>query len=76
MADYQTERFSYHLDEEAIAWAERFDGELVLLTNVSDFSAAGILARSVPGRHRARLPRAQKRSGDRAGVPPPAARMR
>ncbi|MHB1798936.1 IS1634 family transposase [Metallibacterium scheffleri] len=44
-ADYQAERFSYHLDEEAIAWAERFDGKLVLLSNVSDFSAAEILAR-------------------------------
>ncbi|WP_297899676.1 IS1634 family transposase, partial [Metallibacterium sp.] len=36
-ADYQADRFSYHLDEEAITWAERFDGKLVLLTNVSDF---------------------------------------
>ncbi|MCK9365777.1 MAG: IS1634 family transposase [Metallibacterium scheffleri] len=44
-ADYQAERFSYHLDEEAIAWAERFDGKLVLLSNVTDFSAAEILAR-------------------------------
>ncbi len=44
-ADYQADRFSYHLDEEAITWAERFDGKLVLLTNVSDFSAAEILAR-------------------------------
>ena len=44
-ADYQADRFRYHVDEEAIAWAERFDGKLVLLTNVTDFSAAEILAR-------------------------------
>jgi hypothetical protein len=44
-ADYQADRFSYHLDEDAMAWAERFDGKLVLLTNVTDFSAAEILAR-------------------------------
>ena len=44
-ADFQADRFSYHVDEEAIAWAERFDGKLVLLTNVTDFSAAEILAR-------------------------------
>lgn len=44
-ADYQADRFSYHVDDEAIAWAERFDGKLVLLTNVTDFSAAEILAR-------------------------------
>ena len=44
-ADFQADRFSYHVDEEAIAWAERFDGKLVLLTNVADFSAAEILAR-------------------------------
>lgn len=44
-ADYQAERFSYHVDEDAIARAERFDGKLVLLTNVSDFSAAQIVQR-------------------------------
>lgn len=44
-ADYQAERFSYDVDEEAIAWAERFDGKLVLLTNVTDFSAAQIVQR-------------------------------
>ena len=27
-ADFQADRFSYHVDEEAIAWAERFDGKL------------------------------------------------
>src|SRR3546814_607644 len=42
-ADYQAERFSYHVDVDAIARAECFDGKLVLLTNVSDFSAAQIV---------------------------------
>lgn len=44
-ADYQAERFSYHVDDDAIAAAERFDGKLVLLTNVTDFSAAQIVQR-------------------------------
>src|SRR3546814_16904299 len=38
-ADYQAERFSYHVDVDAIARAECFHGKLMLLTNVSDFSA-------------------------------------
>ena len=44
-ADYQAERFVYDLDEAAIARAERFDGKLVLLTNVEDFSAAQVIER-------------------------------
>lgn len=44
-ADYQAERFSYSVNEAAIERAERFDGKLVLLTNVTDFSAAEIVAR-------------------------------
>jgi transposase len=44
-ADYQAERFSYSLDEQAIRRAELFDGKLVLLTNVSDFSAEDIVLR-------------------------------
>lgn len=44
-ADYQAERFSYELNETAIKDAERFDGKLVLLTNVTDFSAEHIVSR-------------------------------
>lgn len=44
-ADYQADRFSYSVDEEAIARAELFDGKLVVLTNVVDFSAAEVVAR-------------------------------
>jgi len=44
-ADYQAERFSYSLDEEAIKRAERFDGKLVLLTSIEDFSADEIVTR-------------------------------
>jgi len=44
-ADYQAQRFTYEIDEAALANAERFDGKLVLLTSVTDFSAAEIVAR-------------------------------
>jgi len=44
-ADYQAERFSYSMDEDAIARAERFDGKLVLLTSIEDFSASEIVTR-------------------------------
>jgi len=44
-ADYHAERFSYDIIETAIADAERFDGKLVLLTNVVDFGAKEIVAR-------------------------------
>lgn len=44
-ADYQADRFSYGVDEAALTDAERFDGKLVLLTNVEDFSAAQIVER-------------------------------
>ena len=44
-ADYQADRFSYSIDEAAIAGAERFDGKLVLLTSVADFGAAEIVDR-------------------------------
>ncbi len=44
-ADYQADRFSYTIDEAAIAGAERFDGKLVLLTSVADFGAAEIVDR-------------------------------
>lgn len=42
---YEADRFSYALDEAAITRAEIFDGKLVLLTNVEDFSAATIVER-------------------------------
>ena len=44
-ADYQADRFSFSVDEEAIARAERFDGKLVLVTNVADLSASEIVTR-------------------------------
>lgn len=44
-ADYQADRFTYDLNETAITDAERFDGKLVLLTNVTDFSAEQIVSR-------------------------------
>lgn len=44
-ADYQADRFTYGLNEAAIQDAERFDGKLVLLTNVTDFSAEQIVSR-------------------------------
>jgi len=44
-ADYQAERFSYSIDDEAIVRAERLDGTLVLLTNVEDFAAAEVVRR-------------------------------
>lgn len=44
-ADYEADRFSYAVDEAAITEAERFDGKLVLLTNVLDFSAEQIVNR-------------------------------
>ena len=44
-ADLKAERFTYDVDEKAIAQAERFDGKLVLLTSVSEFSAAEIVDR-------------------------------
>ena len=44
-ADYQAERFSYEVDEAAVSKAERFDGKLVLLTNVFDFEAKEVVYR-------------------------------
>jgi len=44
-ADYQAELFTYQIDEEAIAKAERFDGKLALLTNIEDFTGEEIVYR-------------------------------
>ena len=44
-ADYQAERFSYSVGEQAIARAEIFDGKLVLVTNVADLAASEIVTR-------------------------------
>lgn len=44
-ADYQAECFSYSVDEAVIERAERFDGKLVLLTSIDDFSADEIVTR-------------------------------
>lgn len=44
-ADYTADRFSYSLDEDAIAEAELFDGKLALLTNAPDLDPAEAVAR-------------------------------
>jgi hypothetical protein len=44
-ADYQADRFSYAINETAMEDAERYDGKLVVLTNVLDFSAEHIIER-------------------------------
>lgn len=44
-ADYHADRFSYDRDEEAIRAAERYDGKLVLLTNVNDFKPEQVVER-------------------------------
>lgn len=44
-ADYAADRFSWSLDEVAIAGAELFDGKLALLTNAPDISPAAAVAR-------------------------------
>jgi len=44
-ADYQAERFSFAINEQAITSAERFDGKLVLLSNVPDYSPSQIVER-------------------------------
>ena len=44
-ADYSADRFSWSLDEEAIAEAELFDGKLALITNAPDLSPAETVAR-------------------------------
>lgn len=44
-ADYHADRFFYRVNDTAIEEAERYDGKLVLLTNVIDFSAEHIVER-------------------------------
>ena len=44
-ADYAAERFSWSLDEAAIAGAELFDGKLALLTNAPDITPAEAVTR-------------------------------
>ena len=44
-ADLQADRFSYSVEEDAIAEAELFDGKLALLTNAPDLSPAETVAR-------------------------------
>ena len=44
-ADLQADRFSWSVDEDAIARAELFDGKLALLTNARDLTAAEIVQR-------------------------------
>ena len=44
-ADYHADRFSYRINDTAIEQTERYDGKLVLLTNVIDFSAEHIVER-------------------------------
>lgn len=42
-ADLQAERFSWHLDEEALRRQEVFDGKLILLTNATDLTAEEVV---------------------------------
>ena len=44
-ADYTADRFSWALDEDAIAAAELFDGKLALLTNAPDLTPAQAVTR-------------------------------
>ena len=44
-ADYTADRFSWSVDEAAIAEAELFDGRLALITNAPDLTAADAVAR-------------------------------
>jgi hypothetical protein len=44
-ADFTADRFSWSIDEAAIAEAELFDGKLALITNASDLTPAETLAR-------------------------------
>lgn len=44
-ADYTADRFSWSVDENAIAEAELFDGKLALITNVPDLPPAEAVAR-------------------------------
>jgi hypothetical protein len=44
-ADYTADRFSWGLDEVALAEAELFDGKLALLTNAADLDPADAVAR-------------------------------
>ncbi|WP_209428255.1 IS1634 family transposase [Pararhodobacter sp. SW119] len=44
-ADYTSDRFSWSVDEDAIAEAELFDGKLALITNAPDLTAIDAVAR-------------------------------
>ncbi len=44
-ADLNADRFSWHVDEGAMARAELFDGKLALITNAPDLTAADTVAR-------------------------------
>lgn len=44
-ADLDADRFSWHVDEDAIAEAELFDGKLALITNAPDLPPAEAVAR-------------------------------
>jgi transposase len=43
-ADFTADRFSWSVDEEALAKAELFDGKLALITNAADLTPAETLA--------------------------------
>lgn len=45
MADFTADRFSWTVDEDAIAEAALFDGKLALITNAPDLTAADAVAR-------------------------------
>lgn len=44
-ADLNADCFSWSIDEDTIAEAERFDGKLALITNAPDLTAADTVAR-------------------------------
>jgi transposase len=44
-ADYTADRFSWSVDQDAVAQAELFDGKLALITNAPDLTQAEALAR-------------------------------
>ena len=72
-ADLNADRFSWSVDEDAVAKAELFDGKLALITNARTSRPPRPSRATRAGRYRARLPRPEIRYRDRAR-PPPAAR--
>jgi hypothetical protein len=69
--------FTYEIDERALNRARLMDGKLILVSNVPDLPPAEIVAAlQGAGRHRTGIPCPEVRDRDRAGLPPPAERIR